>query len=144
MPANVFINDECTIPGSDLRLETGRSSGPGGQHVNKTETRVTLVFDLSGATALSDAQRSTLLAELAGRLTKEGELRLSSQSSRSQKANREDVIERFAALLREALTPRPVRKATRVPARAKRKRRDDKKKRAEKKHQRRPADWDQV
>jgi len=142
MPSSVFINDECTIPGNELQLETGRSSGPGGQHVNKTETRVTLVFDLAGSATLDDAQRSVLQSELATRLTNDGKLRLSSQGSRSQKANREEVIERFAALLREALTPRPVRKATRVPARARRQRLADKKKRADKKLLRRSKDWD--
>jgi len=142
MPADIYINDECSIPASELRLETGKSSGPGGQHVNKTETRVTLVFDLPGSTALTDPQRSTLLNALANRITKDGALRLSSQSSRSQKANREDVMERFATLLREALTPRPERKPTRVPPRAKRQRREDKKKRAEKKQGRRTEDWE--
>jgi ribosome-associated protein len=142
MPADVFINDQCSISASELRLETGRSSGPGGQHVNKTETRVTLVFDLAGSSSLTEPQRTALQGELASRLTKDGELRLSSQSSRSQKANREDVVERFAALLREALIPRQERKATRVPRRAKVQRREEKKKRAEKKLHRRVSDWD--
>ena len=142
MPADVFINDECSIPASELRLETGRSSGPGGQHVNKTETRVTLVFNLPASATLSDSQRSTLLSELASRLTKEGDLRLSSQSSRSQKANRDDVIERFARLLGEALTPKPERKPTRIPPRARRQRQADKKKQADKKRGRQRPDWE--
>ena len=129
------------MPFSDLSFETARSSGPGGQHVNKTETKVTLVFDLEGSAALSAEQKDVLREQLASRISKEGALRISSQSSRSQLANREDVIERFAALLREALTPRPVRKPTRTPPRAKRERLDDKKRRADKKRSRQPPDW---
>ncbi len=139
---DVFINDECSIPRRELRLETGPSSGPGGQHVNKTETRVTLIFDLPASAALSDSQRSTLLSQLASRLTKGGELRLSSQSSRSQKTNREDVVERFAKLLREALTPKPERKPTRIPPRARRQRQADKRKLADKKKGRQRPDFE--
>jgi ribosome-associated protein len=142
MPDEIPIIDELRIPGAEVRYETGPSSGPGGQHVNKTETRVTLVFDLEGSNALDELQRATLLRALAGRINKEGELRLSSQSSRSQKKNREDATQRFAALLREALTPKPPRKSTRVPKGAKLRRMDGKRKQANKKRSRQAPDWD--
>lgn len=142
MPAEIMITEDCAVRHSELRFETARSSGPGGQHVNKTETRVTLVFDVAASTSLSEEQRDTLRRELASRLSKDGELRLSSQCSRSQKANREDVIERFADLLRAALTPVPERKPTRMPAKAKRRRRDEKRKTAERKKERQRVEWE--
>ena len=142
MPDEIPILGELRIPAAEVRYETGPSSGPGGQHVNKTETRVTLVFDLEGSRTLSHSQRDTLHRILAGRINKEGELRVSSQSSRSQKKNRDDATERFAALLREALTPKPPRKSTRVPKGAKRKRMDTKRKQADKKRSRKVPDWD--
>jgi ribosome-associated protein len=142
MPDEIPILGELRIPAAELRYETGPSSGPGGQHVNKTETRVTLVFDLEASGALEESQRATLRQALAGRINKEGELRISSQSSRSQKKNREDATERFSALLREALTPKPPRKSTRVPKGARIKRMDSKRKQGDKKRARRRPDWD--
>lgn len=137
----ITLLDGLALPLSELSFETARSSGPGGQHVNKTETKVTLVFDLEGSTSLSDEQKAMLRDRLASRISKEGTLRISSQSTRSQKANREDTIDRFATLLREALTPRPERKPTRMPPKAKRERLVAKKRQAEKKQSRQPPDW---
>ena len=142
MPNEIPIQAELAIPASEIRYETGPSSGPGGQHVNKTETRVTLVFDLEGSTALDESQRTIVRRKLAGRINKDGELRVSSQSSRSQKANREDATQRFATLLRDALTPKPPRKSTRVPRGAKLQRMDTKRKQADKKKSRQRPDWD--
>lgn len=130
------------LPLSLLRFETARSSGPGGQHVNKTETKVTAVLTLADWTELDDSRRSLLTESIGSRLTGRGELRVSSQSHRSQKANREEAIERLVALLRDALTPRAERKPTRIPPRVKRQRMDDKRKRSEKKRTRRATDWD--
>lgn len=139
--AEIVILEGLSIPVSDLSFETARSSGPGGQHVNKTETKVTLVFDLDGSPVLSEEQKAVVHEQLASRISKEGALRISSQSSRSQRANREDAIERFAALLRDALTPKPDRKPTRTPPKAKRERLDAKKRQADKKRSRQPPDW---
>ena len=142
MPVDIVITEGCTVRHSELRFETARSSGPGGQHVNKTETKVTLVFDVDASTSLSEEQRDLLRRRLASRLSKDGELRLSSQRSRSQRANREDVVERFADLLRTTLMPVPERKATRVPATAKRQRREEKQKTAAKKKGRQRVEWE--
>lgn len=130
-----------TIPVAELAFETARSSGPGGQHVNKTETKVTLVFDLEGSTALDPGQKSLVRQRLSTRISRSGELRVTSQRHRSQKANRDATIERFAQLLGEALTPQPERKPTRMPKKAQRQRLEDKRRTAEKKKTRRDPDW---
>lgn len=138
---DIQILDGLKIPFSDLSFETARSSGPGGQHVNKTETKVTLLFDLDGSVALSKEQKAAVRERLATRISKDGVLRVTSQRHRSQKANRDATVERFADLLREALTPRRQRKPTRTPQRAKQERLESKKRQAEKKDLRRPPDW---
>lgn len=140
-PSILEIDDELSIPAGELRFETSPSSGPGGQHVNKTETRVTVVFDLEASQALTDDQRERMRERLASNLTKAGELRASSQTHRSQKANRETALERLAEMLRSALEPEPERKPTRVPKRAKRKRLEEKKQQAEKKRLRQTPEW---
>ena len=135
------ILDGLTIPASELSFETARSSGPGGQHVNKTETKVTLVFDLEASSALDEEHKRLVRERLASRISKSGELRVASQRHRSQKANRDAAIERFIELIRAALTPRVERKPTRVPTRARRQRLEDKRRTSEKKQQRRDPDW---
>lgn len=139
---DIRVGDELSIPSSEFRLETTRSSGPGGQHVNKTETRVTLVFDLDGSKSLTPEQVALVRRRLDSRITKQGEIRISSQSHRSQKANREEAVERFADLLLDAITPLPERKATRLPAAAKRRRLDEKKRVSGRKRDRGKIDWD--
>jgi ribosome-associated protein len=140
-PTALEILDGLEIPLSELSFETARSSGPGGQHVNKTETKVTLVFDLEASATLSSDQKAILRDRLASRISKEGTLRISSQSTRSQLANREDTIDRFTSLLRNALTPRPERKPTRTPKKTKRARLEGKRRQSEKKKLRKDPDW---
>ena len=98
----------------ELHFETSRSSGKGGQHVNKTETRVTLIFDLSNSTAFSQLEKERLSNYLKNRLSN-GVLRLSCQESRSQSRNKEIVIERLFELLSNGLKVRKRRRATSVP-----------------------------
>ena len=116
------VADGVAIPGSELRMVTARSSGPGGQNVNKVESKVTLVFDLEGSPSLSDEQRALVRSRLGSRVNRRGELRVSSQRHRSQAANREAAADRFAELLREALAPVVERVPTRVPKPSRRKR----------------------
>ena len=137
----IDIANGLTIPETDVTFTTARSSGPGGQHVNKTETKVTLIFDLDGTTALDERQKDQVRERLASRVSKSGALRVSSQRHRSQKANRDATIERFATLLGEALTPQRQRKPTRVPPKAKKLRLEEKRRTAEKKKGRRGLDW---
>jgi len=101
------IRRGLVIPESELSESASRSSGPGGQHVNKTNTRVTLRWNVRRSEVLSDTQRSRLLTRLQHRLTSQGELVLHA-SSRSQLRNREAVRERLARIVSDALaTQRP-------------------------------------
>lgn len=116
------INDGLSIPLSELRFQFSRSSGPGGQNVNRTATRVELVFDVAHSPSLSAVQRDRIMKGLTSHIDSEGMLHVVSQRTRSQWRNREDVIARFAELLRRALAPRVQRKPTR-PTRASKERR---------------------
>ncbi|WP_018124448.1 alternative ribosome rescue aminoacyl-tRNA hydrolase ArfB [Desulfovibrio oxyclinae] len=110
---DIRINDRLIIPEAELRFTFSRSSGPGGQHVNTADTRVTLLFDVEGSPTLSQWQKDRLMRALASRIGKDGMLRISSDSERSQKRNREDAVRRFAQLLRDALKKRKARRPTR-------------------------------
>ena len=107
------INDELAIPVSELRFRFSRSSGPGGQHVNKSETRVELLFDVARSPSLTEEQRARILHRLAGAVDGEGLLHVVSSVTRSQLENREDATARFRALLAAALH----RRKRRVPTR---------------------------
>lgn len=125
------VNNNCTISDRELGFETSRSGGPGGQHVNKVETRVTLVFDVLGSESLSETQKMRIMTELGGRIDSKGILRISVSSTRSQLTNKTLAKERLAELLAEALKPRKKRKKTRPTLASKRRRVDAKKKRSQ-------------
>jgi len=125
------------IPVDELRFTYSRSGGPGGQHVNRVETRVTLLFDVDDSARLSDEQKRRVHRRLATRINKEGEMRVVSQRHRTREANRRAAIERFDELLEEALRPRTPRRKTRVPAAARRRRLEAKRRRGDLKRQRR-------
>lgn len=119
------------IPESELRFVASRSGGPGGQNVNKVSSRITLLFHVASSGALDDAQKEKIATRLASRINRDGILQVSSQRHREQGMNRAAAIERFADLLRDALTDAPPRRPTRVPRTARRKRLEAKRKRAE-------------
>ncbi len=133
----IEINQSVSIPEEELRLTATRSSGPGGQHVNKVSTRIVLEFDLAASPSLSPAQKRRIRERLGRRVSEKGRLRLSCQRHRSQSANRREVVERFAELMREALKPRRRRVKTGVPADERRRRLEQKRRRAQLKRQRR-------
>ncbi len=89
----------------ELRFGTSRSSGPGGQHANKVETRVSLWFDIAASEGLSDHEKDTLLSALQTRVNREGCLQLTCQETRSQQENKQRVIVRLRELLTETLRP---------------------------------------
>ncbi len=98
---------------SEFVFQTSRSSGPGGQNVNKVNSRVELRFDLVNSELLTDEQKETLQKKLASRLTSEGVLIVVSQESRSQLENKEIAVQKFYELIRNALKPVKKRKPTR-------------------------------
>jgi ribosome-associated protein len=126
----IHIFQDVFIPEDEIHFDASRSGGPGGQNVNKVSSRVTLTFDVHASAALSEDQKHAVLQKLAGRINKEGVLRVISQRTRSQELNRADATERFSELIREALTPRRMRIKTRVPRAAHERRVEEKKKRA--------------
>lgn len=132
----VRITDDLEIDGDELTFSASRSSGPGGQHVNKVSTRITLRFDLEATEALSAEQKELVREHLRTRISKAGVLSVSSQRERSQAANRRRATERFAELLRDALEVPAERRPTRTPARAKRRRLEDKRRRSQLKRER--------
>ena len=117
-----------SISESELEFSASRSSGPGGQHVNKVSSRMTLRFDVAGSPSLDDPQRERILRRLSTRITREGVLVMHAQKHRSQAANRELLVERFTELLTQAFVRRKKRKATR-PTKASRERRMQQKRR---------------
>jgi len=140
----LHIDNKVTIPRSELDFRYSRSSGPGGQHAQKSSTRVELLFDAANSPSLDASQRAQVMKRLAGYIDAEGVLHLVSQSERSQYRNREEVVERFQALMRQALKRRKRRKPTRPTAGSKERRLQRKKRRGQKKKRRgrvRPDEW---
>ena len=137
------INDELSIDEDDLRFEFARSSGPGGQNVNKVETKVRLLFDVEDSRSLSSEQRVRIEERLATRITKAGVLHISSQRHRTREANRRATIERFVDLLAEALEGDEPRVPTKIPKATRKRRLESKRRRSQKKALRaRPGEED--
>ena len=122
---------------NELHFSASRSRGPGGQNVNKVNTKVELRFHVASSSLLSDEEKALLLEKLVKKINAEGELILVSQTGRSQMKNKEKVIEKFYALLIRALTPRKTRKPTEPSQASKEERLETKRKQAEKKDRRR-------
>jgi ribosome-associated protein len=138
----IHVLHGLSIPEDELELRTSKSGGPGGQNVNKVNTRVTLRFDVFRSPSLSEPQKRRIVSRLATKITAAGILHVTSRKSRSQAANREAAEERFAALLREALTPKLARRRTAAPPSAEDERLRAKKRRSRiKRHRSVPADW---
>ncbi len=131
-----------TVPIDELSVQASRASGPGGQHVNKTSTRVEVRWNVRQSPSLTEPQRERLLHKLANRIDSRGALRVVSSSGRSQLRNREVAIARLNQLVRAALhQPRP-RKRTKPTRASVEQRLAEKKKRSEIKVRRRPPKAD--
>lgn len=115
----------------ELDFKAVRSSGPGGQHANKTATKVELSFDVANSEALSEEEKTRLFRKLSGRINKEGVLKMSSEDSRSQPANKEIVTGNFLSEIKEALKKPKKRKKTKPTKASKIKRLKEKKKKSE-------------
>ncbi len=130
------VNDSVSIPRSELDVRVSRSSGAGGQHVNKTSSRVEIFWNIPASRALTDEERVRLLDRLSSRLTTEGSVRVVASDMRSQLRNRDLAEERLAELVRRALVVPRKRKPTRPTRAAKEARLETKKKHSSKKRDR--------
>ncbi|MGC4896416.1 alternative ribosome rescue aminoacyl-tRNA hydrolase ArfB [Micromonospora sp. DT31] len=137
MDDGLRVTDRIVVPAVELRERFSRSSGPGGQGVNTTDSRVELSFDLAASPSVPEALRERALTRLAGRLV-DGVLTVTASEHRAQLANREAARERMAALLREAVAPPPKpRRPTRPSRGAKERRLAEKKRQSQRKRDRR-------
>ncbi|HMV11256.1 MAG TPA: alternative ribosome rescue aminoacyl-tRNA hydrolase ArfB [Cyclobacteriaceae bacterium] len=124
----------------ELLFSASRSSGPGGQNVNKVNSRITLRFNIRESTILTYDEKSILLTKLGSRLTEAGELIVHAQDKRSQLQNKEAVMAKFDVMLAKAFEKKKARKATKPSKTAVQKRINSKKKRSEKKQWRQKPD----
>ena len=137
----IEIPGKLNIPDNELRFTFSRCSGPGGQNVNKVNSRVTLWFDVKESPSLTEKQKYTIRKRLVNRINEAGILRISSTRYRTQRANKKYHVQRFEDLLRAVLTEKPVRKKSKLPRRAKEKRLQAKKHRGMIKSGRTKKNW---
>lgn len=136
MDDDLQINDSVTIPAGELGFKTSRAGGPGGQHVNKTSSRVTLEWNVETSASISKLEKLRIYKALGGRINSEGVFQISVDESRSQHANRELARRRFAELLKDALKVQKKRVKTRPTLASKTRRVDAKRKTSGKKQMR--------
>jgi ribosome-associated protein len=133
----IIITADCIIPDEEITFEFMRSSGPGGQNVNKVETAVRLRFDLESTRSLSEETKTRLYNIAGKRITKNGQLTIVSRKSRRQEKNRQEALEKFKALVLQASKPPKPYKKTTVPFYSKVSRLETKKRRSLQKRLRR-------
>ena len=133
------ITKDIFVPEDELVFKSSRSSGPGGQNVNKLNTKITLLFNINDSKYLSDSQKEMVYKKLSARIDKAGFIQVVSQKFRTQNANRKAAVERLHNLLTDALKPKPIRKKTKISYSEKQKRLDAKKRHSRLKKQR---GWD--
>jgi ribosome-associated protein len=138
----LVVNESLSIPRSELDVRVSRSSGAGGQHVNKTSSRVEIFWNVPASRSLSEEQRTRLSEKLASRLTTDGSVRVVASDMRSQSRNRELAEERLADLVRRALIVPKKRRATRPTHASKEARLESKKRHSSKKRERRRTSFD--
>ncbi len=137
----MFFSDEIIKRlENECAFSATRSSGPGGQNVNKVNTRVELRFAVGGSTIFTEKEKGLIFTKLGNRINSEGELLLFSEEKRSQLANKQKVFERFVLLLKNALTPKKKRIKTRPTESSKQKRLEKKKINSKKKLLRKPPE----
>jgi ribosome-associated protein len=136
------VSEALSIPRGELDVRVSRSSGAGGQHVNKTSSRVEIFWNVRGSRALTEEQRARLVDKLASRLTSEGSVRIVASDMRSQSRNRDLAEAKLADLVRRALVVPKKRKATRPSKASKEARLEEKKRRSHTKRERQNKSFD--
>ncbi len=132
-----------SVPENEIEIDFARSSGPGGQNVNKRATKAVLSWDIGASDAFDDRQKAMIIEALGNRINSEGRIVLSADAERSQERNRRDAIARLQKLVAEALKPKRERRKTRVSRKQKEMRREEKRQRGELKRLRKTIkDWD--
>ncbi len=136
----IQVTDTIALEDNEIQEDFIRSSGPGGQHVNKAATGVQLRFDAAGSPSLPEAVRNRLMQLARGRLTDDGVLIIEAKRFRSQDRNRKDALDRLITLIQSAAAPPRPRKKTKTPLGSRRRRLEDKHKRGETKRLRQRVD----
>jgi ribosome-associated protein len=126
MSKEIVINKRIVIPASEIQFRFSRSSGPGGQNVNKLSTRAELVFNLAHSSAIDEPTKTRLLKKLSNSVDGAGTVTVTSQESRSQYQNKHIALEKFILMLQQALIVPKIRKDTKPTRSAKKKRLDSK------------------
>lgn len=139
----ISITENLFIPEGEIEEKFIRSSGPGGQKVNKTSTAVQLRFRIDASTVLSDEVKARLYHQARRRITSDGILTIESDTYRTQRQNRDAVREKFSAVIRRALDPPRKRKLTKPTSSARKRRLEDKRFQSRKKHLRRNVTHDE-
>jgi ribosome-associated protein len=112
---DLFIKNGIIIPDNELEITTSRAGGPGGQHVNKTDTRITVRWNIKTSSALTDDQKQLIMEKLQSRVTDDGDLLVHNSESRSQQQNKKNALINLAAIVRNALHVAKKRIATKIP-----------------------------
>jgi ribosome-associated protein len=134
--SGIRVNEDLLILRSELDFRTSRSSGAGGQHVNKTSSRVEISWNIARSAVVSDEQRELLISRLGSRISEEGAIRVVASDTRSQLRNRQTAERRLGETIARALLVQKKRKATKRPRRANEARLTEKKKHSDKKRER--------
>ena len=111
---NIIIKNGITIPEHELEITASRSGGAGGQHVNKTDTKITIRWNIKNSSALTDEQKERICNKLQSRITEDGDIIIYNSESRSQQQNKKNALNNLAAIIRNALHVEKKRIATKV------------------------------
>ena|SRR5438105_15927791 len=114
MKNDLFIKNGITIPEHELEITASRSSGAGGQHVNKTDTKITIRWNIKNSSALTEEQKQRVEEKLGSRITEDGDLLVHNSESRSQQQNEKNALNNLAAVIRGALHVQKKRIATKI------------------------------
>ena len=114
MKNDLFIKSGITIPEEELEITASRSGGAGGQHVNKTDTKITIRWNIKNSVALTEEQKLRILEKLGSRITEDGDLLVHNSESLSQQQNKKNALNNLAAVIRGALQVQKKRIATKI------------------------------